>query len=224
MGYNYRNDINNYLIEVAQGKIDGVSSTGIVARNPSAGNTFEDCWGAGGTMVYPTFDTPETWEILSDDANDTAAGTGMRTLLVVYLDGDLRQVNKIVTLDGTTPVTVSNNCYRPNGIIGLTAGSNEANVGTITMRQVTTNNVRNIILPDIGRSHDGNYTIPADKNGYILTTDLHFPKNDTGTFRNRFRSALVENACWVSGSYLPGFENKVPFEFKSAPPVPGGTD
>lgn len=213
----------DYRTDVARGLIPGESLTAIVARNPAVGTgAYEDVWGAGGVMVYPT--AAESWEIVSSSASDTSAGTGARTVFITSLDANLEVQTQTVTLSGVTPAALTGTHLRPQSVIVLTAGSNEVNVGTLTLRVASAGATRNVVLPDIGQSMDAHYTIPANKTGLILTTSILFSKNDTGTFRNRFRDATTPNASWVVGSVFSGHENKVDFEFASLPFATSGLD
>lgn len=211
----------DFFTDVADGLIEGESLFAVVARNPTVGQNFEDCWGEGGEMVYPT--SAETWEIVSDDVADTSAGTGARTVLVLSLDENLLEQTQVVTLNGTTAVTLTGTHLRPDAIIALTAGSAESNVGTIRLQVSGAGDVRNIMLPDIGRSHDTHFTVPANKTAKILTTLILYPKGGAGTFRNRFRLNDTD-AAWVTGSVLSMYQNIVPFNFESRPSLPPGTD
>jgi len=212
----------DYKFEVADGNVEGESLTAIVSRNASFGTTFEDVWGEGGVMVYPT--AAETWEIVSDNAADSAAGTGARTIFVTSLDDSVLVQTQTVTMNGTTPVTLTGTHFRPQSIIALTAGSNETNVGKITLRVSGGGNVRNVVLPDLGQSQDAHFTIPANQTGKILTTLILYPKDGSGVFRNRFRSSLAADSAWVTGSMLPMYQNIVPFGFESLPLAASGLD
>lgn len=211
----------DYLTEVRKGNVSGASLDAVVCRNPAAGTTAEDLWGAGGTMVYPT--AAEAWELVSDNANDTAAGTGMRTVLVQSRDGNGDTQLQTVTMNGTTPVALTGTHFRPAGIFGLTAGSTGYNEGTITLRSVTGSNPRNVMLPTVGRSHDTHYTVPAGKTAQILTTQILFPKDGSGQFMNMFRTNDADSA-WQTGSVLRLYQNNVPFPFESRPPLTERSD
>jgi hypothetical protein len=75
----------------------------------------------------------------SSSANDTAAGTGCRTIAVHYLDQTgAGPFIEIVTLNGTTPVnTVGTNICFIDVVLAITVGSTGSNVGTITMFTAT---------------------------------------------------------------------------------------
>jgi hypothetical protein len=77
--------------------------------------------------------------IVSANANDTAAGTGARTVRIKYLDQNLNgPYTETVTLNGVTPVnTVNTNiCYIESYEV-LTAGSGGVNAGIISLKAAT---------------------------------------------------------------------------------------
>lgn len=218
----------DFKYEVAKGNIEGHSFVAIVARNPSVESSeFEDLWGGGElpvpekAMVFPT--APETWEIVSDNANDTSTGSGARTAVVLSLDENKLEQFQIVTLNGTTPVTLTGTHFRADSVLMSTAGATGVNEGTIVLRVSGGGNARNIVLPGVGRSHDGQYTVPLDKDAYILTTQILYPKDGSGLFRNPLKPDAADSS-WISGSVLSPYQNSITFPFESSPKVLGGTD
>lgn len=75
-------------------------------------------------------------ELVSDSVNDTAAGTGARTVTIAYLDANYVAASITLTMNGTTPVAVGVPILRINNMIHASAGSNEINVGNISLRTV----------------------------------------------------------------------------------------
>lgn len=77
--------------------------------------------------------------IVSSSANDTAAGTGARTVRITYLDdAGNGPSTETVTLNGTTPVnTVSSTICFIESIEVLTAGSTGNNVGILSLKAAT---------------------------------------------------------------------------------------
>jgi hypothetical protein len=72
--------------------------------------------------------------IVSTSANDTAAGTGARQVLITYLDAGFVLHTETVTLNGTTPVnTVGNNIAHIESIQVTQVGSGQVNAGTINL-------------------------------------------------------------------------------------------
>lgn len=222
------NDVKDFKLEVAKGNIPGHSLTSVVGRNPGAtAGAFEDLWGGSSLavpeplMIHPT--SAESWEVVSTDVNDTSAGTGARTVFIPSLDSSLLEQSQVVTLNGTTPVALTGTHLRPGGMFVLTAGATGFNEGTIILRVASAGAARNIALPGIGRAHDTQYTVPSDKDGFILTTQILFPKDGSGKFMNQFRSSATD-AAWNVGSVLSPYQNNVPFPFESLPQLPGGFD
>jgi hypothetical protein len=214
----------DYFTAVRDGKIPGHSLDSVVARNPSVTSGFEDCWGEGGFIVPP--ESAETWEMVFDNANDTLGGAGARTLLVLSLSGLGVEQFQVVEANGGT-VQLTGTHFRPRLAVVLTsgdAGADSSNIGTIKIQAVGSGLVRNVILPDVGISHDGYYTMPSNKRGQVLTTWIIFPKNGTGFYRNRVRTGATADEAWISPSWLPVGQNLVDFSFQSRLPFPPGTE
>ena len=71
---------------------------------------------------------------VSGSANDAAAGTGLRTMAMGYIEhGTLAAKTEIITMNGTTPVlSVATNIRFINSLTMLSAGSGGKNAGAIT--------------------------------------------------------------------------------------------
>ena len=95
-----RGDIDRTIYKTAG--IDVFRSAEILGYNPSIGTTFEDIWPIGGVRIWPQ--TAVQLDIVSDSANDTAAGTGAREIVVIGSDGNVLPVVELVPLNGTTLV------------------------------------------------------------------------------------------------------------------------
>ncbi len=67
----------------------------------------------------------EQMSVVSEDAGDTSAGTGVRTLRIHYLDASWDEQTEDVTMNGTTAVdTVATDIRFVNDMYSLTVGSN----------------------------------------------------------------------------------------------------
>ena len=84
---------------------------------------------AGNAYVYPT--SAIVMKVSSSSANDTSAGTGARTILVVGLDANYASQSEIVTLNGQTAVNTVNSYLRISYTEILSTGSGNAQAGTI---------------------------------------------------------------------------------------------
>lgn len=134
----------------------------------------EDCWGGSG--LYQGFPlAAETVSIVSSSVNDTAAGTGARTIRISGLDANGNFQTEIVTLNGTTPVITSTSWLRINRAFITTSGNSNRNFndGAITINQsVTTSAVFAIIEAGYGIAKLAVYTIPKGTTGVLRNIQL----------------------------------------------------
>ena len=118
------------------------------------------------TPSFPLVAGTETWEVVSASANDTAAGTGARSVQIHYLDSAwLPQITN-VTLDGLTPVAVPAmaNCKAIQWMHSLTVGSGGVTAGNVTLRTVSGAVTHERIQAGGNQSLSCRYTVP---NGYF---------------------------------------------------------
>lgn len=73
--------------------------------------------------------------VASQNTNDDAAGSGLLTATIDYLDADYVQAVETITLDGQTAVTSSASMLRVNGFRNASAGSGKVNAGIVTVTQ-----------------------------------------------------------------------------------------
>ena len=196
--------VSNYLIEVGLGNVPGTFATTVASRNPAVGSVnVEDIWDPGGVLVYAT--AGEQWEIVSTSANDTAAGTGARTITILYLDDQYVKQFEIITLNGTTPVlTTATDMFRFRRLITATAGSAAENDGDITLRVASGGNTRAKMLTGNNTTMSVHYTVPAGVTAFITATTLEINKGEdvvlsfkitfgpTGIFLNAAESFIYQ--------------------------------
>lgn len=124
----------DYNLEVLRGNVSGHAMVSITGHNDDSTTTR--------VVVAPTLTTADidqsgihasaaTVDIASTDANDTSAGTGLRTLTIDGLDSSGNEQTETITLNGQTEVTSANTYTAINGFIGLTAGSGNTSAGDI---------------------------------------------------------------------------------------------
>lgn len=123
----------------------------------------EDVWSGGG--LYPWMTGATSLEIVSSDVNDTAAGTGARTVLINGLDVNYEPVVQTVTLNGTTAVALSTQLFRINNAIIMTSGSGQVNAGALAIRDAGAGTTRAIIPVGYGITRQSQFTVRA---GYTL--------------------------------------------------------
>lgn len=104
--------------------------------------------------------------LVSTSASDAAAGTGVRTVVVEYLNGDLDYSFELVTLNGTTPVNMLATDVRWVYAVHMaTAGNGGVAAGNITV----TNGGNTYAQMTAGQrsSHSSFYRVPRQKTLYV---------------------------------------------------------
>lgn len=171
----------DFYLDVAQGQKKGYSTVHKFGRNEAVGTSLVPvCYGG----VYQTPTATVTLEAISDDANDTAAGTGAQEITLEYLDSNFVEQTATIEMNGTsaTSGTVAGvlrlfRLYVSRSGTYATASSASQN-GTITVR-VSGAGATWAQIPEVGtttfgvgQSLIGAYTVPAGKTAYILSTNI----------------------------------------------------
>lgn len=162
--------------------MSGVSHGNIIGYNPSVSTTASTVW-SGGATSYVQLTTGTALEVVSASANDTAAGTGARTVRVDGVDGSYLPFSETLTMNGATPVPLVNtSVIAVNKTTVLTAGSGLVNAGKIDVRAVSGAAVKSSIqalAESAGKSADFVFTIPATRYG-LLKTIRSYARTSTG--------------------------------------------
>ena len=219
--------VSNYLVEVGLGNVPGTQAVTVSSRNPAVGSVNkEDIWDPGGVLVYPT--AGEQWEVLSSSANDTSAGTGARTVTLLYLDDNYVKQFEIVTLNGTTPVTTTaTDLFRFRRLLTATAGSTAENEGDITVRVASGGLIRAKMLVGNNSTMAIHYTVPAGVTAFITGTTLEINKGEdvvlsfkitfgpTGIFLNVAESFIYQSVNRRNAAVFQPIEEKSDFKVQA---------
>lgn len=176
----------------------------LIAAGKSAGavgvaSAYADASGAGIVVVRGTTYTEPTAaaqrEVVSSNANDTSAGTGARTLRIIYYDGSgAGPLTTDVTLNGTTAVATSVSDIRFVEYMHLlTVGSNGTNAGTITLRLLSAGATIGTIAISDGRTYWAHHYVAASRTCQI-TELIAGMTHAKGTVFLRAISMLTANA------------------------------
>ena len=158
------------------------------------GSTPELVWTPGGQYDWPS--TATAMEIVSTSTGDRSASTGAHTVFVQGLGssaGDTQ--SETVTLNGQAPVALANKYYRVNRMYLKSAGTNEVNIGTISVRTLSSNTTHCNIIPTIGQTLIGIWTVPGGKCARVRRVWAHFPMigaRSNATLDLHFRTGGVE--------------------------------
>ena len=158
----------HFGLEIARGNIPNHFTINKFGSNPDIDTSSdpETIWSAGG--LYTFLSSSGTVAVVSDDANDDDGDTGARTVTIEGLDANYDQISETVTLNGTGSVntTTHTDWLRVHRAYVASAGSSEANEGTITMTVGATTVAT--IPPGVGQTQMAIYTIPNGYNGYLM--------------------------------------------------------
>lgn len=129
------------------------------------GLTSTDIW------VAPT--TARVHNIVSTDAADAAAGTGLRTVRVSGLTSwTTKEVSEVVTLNGLTDVPTGNSYVIVHRLEAITFGSNFTNEGLITATAVTDATVTAAIQIGNAQSLMAIYGLPSSQKIAVTSLDI----------------------------------------------------
>jgi hypothetical protein len=168
----------SYGLEVARGNRPGVTAERKFGRSAAVGTSNTVISGVGGAAPYmPT--TAVTVEAISASANDTAAGTGARTIVIAGLDANFAYATATITMAGTGATSATagtfSRVYRAYVDTAGTYGGN--NAGAITVRASGAGTSFLTIDAGMGQSQTTHYCVPAGRTAYV--TDVHLTLDST---------------------------------------------
>lgn len=138
----------------------------------------------------------------------TPGSTGAGAVHVVGLSSSYVEQYETVITNGTGTVNLTKSYIRMYRKKVVVAGSNEANVGTITTRIQGGGTTSAIISPDNGQTLMTIYTIPSGKTGFLLSFQNSFagtiPSSPSVDFQGKIRECLnswqVKEEATVTGN------------------------
>lgn len=124
-----------------------------------------DIWPGPSPILPIPPDTGEQMTLVSTSSADSAAGTGIRSVFVHYLDANGNPQTEVVLMNGTNNVnTVATNIRFVQDIHSATAGSNLLAIGSITIFKTGfPSTIYNQILPGTNQSLNTSRMVPAGK-------------------------------------------------------------
>ena len=215
----------DYGEAVAKGIIDGVLPGFKFGKDASASTTLTTVWNGVGNYPFPL--TAQTLSIASTSANDTAAGTGARTVTVSLIDGDNNRLDsEMVSLNGQTPVELTDDGRVVRRIAVNTAGSGGANDGTLyvgygTFTSGVPDNVLGIVSPGDNKTLQAIEVVPT---GYQMEMkSLYFSIGEGKSVEISLYVRPPGGVFQLEGTWQ-GFENAKTFEFSPPRTFSAGSD
>jgi hypothetical protein len=159
-----------FELQVARGQITAHRSVVVFGYNPDVDTARVTVWPYSGIIPLPA--AALQMKVSSSSADDTANGTGARTVYVEGLDANHEEISEIVTLNGQTAVLTAQSFLHINNAYVATAGSGLSAAGDIYFGTgvVTAGvpaTVYDLIKFDYNQRITGSYTVPAGFTAYV---------------------------------------------------------
>lgn len=192
----------DYLRDVARGAVSGARPIGGYGERTTSGPDSGVLWSNG---VY-SFPPPAGVQlsVVSTSASDSSAGTGIRQVLLQYLDASLVEKTEVITLDGLTPVlSAATNVRFIQTIFAVAVGSNKESVGRITFSNAGT--VYSEIPIGHLRESATTRTVPKGKKIFVTSIFAGSVSGTAGakTIISLATTALLGYDLTSSGVFLP---------------------
>jgi hypothetical protein len=181
-----------FELQVSRGQIQAHSVVTVAGYNSDVDQSWEMITPVG-NLSYPAAALQMT--VSSADSDDTSAGTGARTVLIIGLDANYAVISETVTMNGQTAVTTTNSFLRINSMLVTTAGSSLANegiiyIGTGTVTSGVPATIYNVIASGFNNATSSQYTVPAGYTGYLAVARIGLAQ-DAGTTLITARTRFV---------------------------------
>jgi hypothetical protein len=159
--------LGDFALEVARGRVDDIKMFSVPGRKDNLSQTvLDDLTQIPNTTVVP-YPNGQQLEIFSSSSNDAAAGTGMQTLEIHYLDSNGFEQNETVTLAGAGTVTTqATDIAFVQWIHGKSVGSGGVAAGNIKL-QNSAGTVYEYVAAGGNQSLSAKYKVPTGKTGYV---------------------------------------------------------
>ncbi len=189
------------------------------------------------SMVYPT--SGEQLELICENAGDTSAGTGARTVLLTYLDTSYVEQTETVSLNGTTAVlTSATNILRFRSAQVLTWGSAtepifvKCNLGGIIIRDTASKAIRGFIHFDssitgdehgLNATKNSHFTVPAGATAFIMNVTGNTSKDHETDFLGMIRPFGVDGFAPLAQRFV--YQSSINLDSDFSPlPIPAKAD
>lgn len=162
---------NDFFLNVAKTDIVGAKAFSIAGRKDSLSTTILDDITEIPSTTVVTNPGGIQCEVVSDDDNDTLAGTGVQKIEIHYLDTNGAEQSETVNMAGQTPVnTVATDIDHIQWMHAAQVGgnANEVAIGNISLRNTPGTTTYEYISAGGNQSLSARYVVPTGKTAYIL--------------------------------------------------------
>ena len=194
-----------YTYDIAEENIADHDTFRALGYNSNVDATEEDLWEVGGAYVFPTAGMGLELHSSSDQDSGAGgvnpAGTGVRSVEILYLDDTWVEQAETVVIDGTTVVTtIATDILRINGFHAMTTGTGMAAAGNIELRHLADTPIYSYIAIGNNEALQAIWTVPMGKMAYL--TDWHFEA--ASTTASRWARFILKATVHGDGTYAAG--------------------
>lgn len=218
-----------YYDALRLGLVRGHVATNVQGQSTKLSTSTQSCVDVAQlTLVYPSAAT--ALDIASTSADDTAAGTGARTVRVIGLDANYLEIYEDIALSGQTVVTTTGAFLRINAILVTTAGAGATNAGDIYAAETGTSfsagvpvSAINVCTAGLSQTRSGVYTTPADTK--TLALHVLYSAGEQGQVSAIVETRPMDGSVWYNALdiYVPNGSSGF-YETRAAATLAGGTD
>lgn len=168
-------------LAVSVGIFDNTGVFYMSGYNPDIDTGAEETiWPVGGSWTPMAYGTITA---VSSSVNDTAAGSGARTLEIIHLDTDGVATTSTLDMDGTTPVVsvFSTNGINKVKVIQKNAGGG-SNAGNITITATVGGSTQAYIATGDSKSRQLIFNVPSTGQYYIKRVRVNTETTTNGVF------------------------------------------
>lgn len=178
-----------WYLQVARGKVAGVSPVRVFGYQASVGTTLIPIWENATAYTYPV--TAQTMTLYSSSAADTNVA-----VIIQGLDANFIEISETLILtNGTTGVTTVNQYLRINGLFTQDI-THSLPVGVIHLsnaaKTVTYGQINLLDGLTVGKSQASIYTVPAGSTFYLTRVNAYSDEN-TGANASTYSVYLKNN-------------------------------
>lgn len=167
-----------YPYDIAEGNIDAHDFFRSLGSNADVDAAKEDLWEKGGTYAFPAaggvqMEVISTGDNAADD-DGSPVGSGIRTVMVHYLDADYAEQTETLTMNGVAAVaTQATDILRVQHFHAVTVGAGGVCAGStgIDLRHVDNTPIYGHIANSETTGLTSVWTVPASKTAYITGWD-----------------------------------------------------
>lgn len=179
----------DFVIEVQKGNVEGHSMWGMMGEREGMGTptTGEDLWRGNSDVIPEPSSSGVQMAVDSTSDSDTAAGTGVRQVLIHYIDGAGDAQTETVTMNGTTKVnTVATDIRHVNYFHAVSVGTGGVAAGNITIElQGSPATVYNYIQVGGNKDLTCKYMVPAGHKLHLIGWHAGVSSDDRVSMRLR---------------------------------------